>query len=200
MISLDWATPWAGLLALAPLLLAWLARRRQRRLNAWADPHLLPWAVAARGVRRPVTGWIDALAWLLLALAAAGPRLPLELPASGIPRTYRARTFGDVTQEQLESLMDGITVEGMRYGPINANMERRTGRNQWIELTLTEGKNREVRRVLEYLGLETSRLLRTAYGPFNLGDLPRGAAVEIPQVQVERFVKSLPTTKKADAE
>ncbi len=88
MISLDWATPWAGLLALAPLLLAWLARRRQRRLNAWADPHLLPWAVAARGVRRPVTGWIDALAWLLLAVAAAGPRLPLELPASvdSVPR------------------------------------------------------------------------------------------------------------------
>ena len=115
----------------------------------------------------------------------------MELPSSEIPRTYRARTFGDVTQEQLESLMDGITVEGMRYGPINANLERSTGRNQWIELTLTEGKNREVRRVLEALGLQVSRLMRTKYGPFELLDLPRGQAVQIPQVMVERFRSTL---------
>ena len=103
----------------------------------------------------------------------------LELPATGVPRTYRARTFGAVSQAQLEDLMDGIAVEGVNYGPINANLERRTGRNQWIELTLTEGKNREVRRVLEHLGVKVSRLLRTAYGPFGLADLARGAAVEI---------------------
>ncbi len=111
----------------------------------------------------------------------------LELPSTGIPRTYRARTYGDVSQAQLEDLADGIEIEGVRYGSINANMERRTGRNQWIELTLTEGKNREIRRVLEHLGLEVSRLLRTAYGPFELADLPRGAAGEIAPVQVERF-------------
>lgn len=115
----------------------------------------------------------------------------MELPSSGIPRTYRARTFGDVTQDQLESLMDGITVEGMRYGPINANLERSTGRNQWIELTLSEGKNREVRRVLEHLGLQVSRLLRTAYGPFYLDELPRGAVVELRREDVERFAASL---------
>lgn len=115
----------------------------------------------------------------------------LELPATEIPRTYRARTFGDVTQEQLEDLMDGIEIEGMRYGPIDANLERRTGRNQWIELTLTEGKNREVRRVLEHLGLEVSRLIRVAYGPFGLADLPRGAAQEIRKEDIERFRSSL---------
>lgn len=115
----------------------------------------------------------------------------MELPATGIPRTYRARTFGAVTQEQLEDLIEGIEIDGMRYGKIDANMERSTGRNQWIEVTLTEGKNREVRRVLEHLGLEVSRLLRTSYGPFQLMDLPRGAAVEIRQVDVERFRKSL---------
>ena len=115
----------------------------------------------------------------------------LELPSSGVPRTYRARTFGEISQEQLEGLIEGVTIEGMNYGRIDANLERRTGRNQWIELTLTEGKNREVRRVLEHLGLQVSRLLRTAYGPFELLDLPRGAAVEIRQVDVERFVKSL---------
>ncbi|MBS0255660.1 MAG: rRNA pseudouridine synthase [Proteobacteria bacterium] len=117
----------------------------------------------------------------------------LELPASGVPRTYRARTFGDITQERLEDLIEGITIEGVHYGKIDANMERRTGRNQWIELTLTEGKNREVRRVLEHLGLQVSRLLRVAYGPFVLGDLPRGAAGEVAQIEVERFRKGLKT-------
>jgi len=111
----------------------------------------------------------------------------LELPATGIPRTYRVRTYGDISQARLEELAEGIEIEGVRYGSINANMERRTGRNQWIEMTLTEGKNREIRRVLEHLGLEVSRLLRTSYGPFELADLPRGAAGEIAPVQVERF-------------
>ena len=115
----------------------------------------------------------------------------MELPSSGIPRTYRARTFGDISQNRLEELVEGITIEGMHYGSINANMERRTGRNQWIELTMTEGKNREVRRVLEHLGLQVSRLLRIAYGPFRLDDLGRGQAVEIAQKEVERFRKSL---------
>ena len=115
----------------------------------------------------------------------------MELPKTGLPRTYRARTFGDITQEQLEELIEGIEIDGVRYGKIDANMERRTGRNQWIEVTITEGKNREVRRVLEYLGLEVSRLIRTAYGPFELLDLPRGQAVEIRQVEVERLRKSL---------
>jgi len=117
----------------------------------------------------------------------------MELPANGIPRTYRARAFGDVSQAQLEDLIQGVTIEGIKYGRIDANLERRTGRNQWIELTLTEGKNREVRNVLEHLGLEVSRLMRTAYGPFELGDLPRGAAGEIRQKDVEQFRKHLAT-------
>jgi len=115
----------------------------------------------------------------------------MELPASGIPRTYRARAFGEITQAQLDDLMDGIEIEGVRYGQIEADLERSSGRNRWIVLTLTEGKNREVRRVLEHLGLQVSRLLRTAYGPFQLADLPRGQAVEIRQVDVERFRKGL---------
>jgi len=115
----------------------------------------------------------------------------LELPATGIPRTYRARTFGDISQDRLEELVEGIEIEGVRYGPIDANMERSTGRNQWIELTLTEGKNREVRRVLEHLGLQVSRLLRIAYGPFLLADLPRGMADEVRPTDVERFRTAL---------
>ncbi len=120
----------------------------------------------------------------------------MELPSSGIPRTYRARTYGSVTQAQLEELIEGVTIEGMHYDRIDANMERRTGRNQWIELTLSEGKNREVRRVLEHLGLEVSRLLRISYGPFQLLDLPRGQAVEIRQADVERFTQSLKAAPK----
>ena len=103
----------------------------------------------------------------------------LELPASGIPRTYRARAFGEVAQSQLEDLIEGVEIDGVRYGSIDANLERSSGRNLWIEMTITEGKNREVRRVLEHLGLKVNRLIRVGYGPFNLGDLPRGQAVEL---------------------
>lgn len=115
----------------------------------------------------------------------------LELPATGVPRTYRARTFGDITQARLEELMEGIEVDGVVYGRIDANMERRTGRNQWIEMTLTEGKNREVRRVLEALGLQVSRLIRVAYGPFVLGEMPKGSAGEVPAKHLEAFRRTL---------
>ena len=120
----------------------------------------------------------------------------LELPSSNVPRTYRARVFGEVSQAQLDDLIEGVEIDGVRYGRIEADLEGAAksgsgGRNRWVLLTLTEGKNREVRRVLEHLGLQVSRLLRVGYGPFNLGELPRGAAVEIPQAQVERLRKSL---------
>lgn len=115
----------------------------------------------------------------------------MELPKTGVERTYRARTFGDVTQNQLEELYRGVTVEGMHYGPIEANLERRTGRNQWIEMTLTEGKNREVRRVLEHLGLKVSRLIRTRYGPFKLGDLAKGEIEAVRRHDLVKFRKTL---------
>ncbi|MBB5709264.1 pseudouridine synthase [Sphingomonas xinjiangensis] len=111
----------------------------------------------------------------------------LELPATGVERSYRARAYGQVTQAQLEELMLGIEIEGIRYGSINANIERRTGANLWIEMTLTEGKNREVRRVLEHLGLQVSRLIRTRYGPFYLGDLPGGDVDEIRPADLQTF-------------
>ncbi|MFN3989011.1 MAG: pseudouridine synthase [Erythrobacter sp.] len=115
----------------------------------------------------------------------------MELPASQVPRTYRARAFGEVTQGRLDELMEGIEIDGIRYGPINANLERASGRNLWLEITITEGKNREVRRVLEHLGLKVNRLIRTAYGPFELADLPRGQAVMIPKQALTRFLAQL---------
>ncbi|HEX8193290.1 MAG TPA: pseudouridine synthase [Allosphingosinicella sp.] len=128
---------------------------------------------------------------LLLLTTDGGLKRQLELPATGVERTYRARTFGEITQETLETLIEGIEIEGIRYGPIDANLERRTGRNQWIELKLREGKNREVRRVLEHLGLQVSRLIRTAYGSFYLGDLPPGAVDEVRQHELVEFRKGM---------
>jgi 23S rRNA pseudouridine2605 synthase len=115
----------------------------------------------------------------------------LELPSTGVPRIYRARAYGEIHQEQLEALSEGITIDGIRYGPIDANMERRTGRNVWIEIKITEGKNREVRRVLEHLELQVSRLIRVAYGEFILADLPAGEVVEVRQHDLEEFRKTL---------
>jgi len=115
----------------------------------------------------------------------------LELPKTGVVRRYRARAFGDVTQAQLEDLAEGVTVEGVRYGPIDANLERRTGRNCWIELSLTEGKNREVRNVLAYLGLQVSRLIRTSYGPFSAEGMTPGNIGEVQREELFRFRQSL---------
>ena len=115
----------------------------------------------------------------------------MEMPATGVERTYRARVFGDISQAQLEELIHGIEIDGVRYGKIDANLERRTGRNGWLEMTLTEGKNREVRRVLEHFELEVSRLIRTRYGPFVLGDLEPGAVGEVRRVDLINFRNTL---------
>ncbi|BAK66036.1 ribosomal large subunit pseudouridine synthase B [Sphingobium sp. SYK-6] len=128
---------------------------------------------------------------LLLLTTDGELKRQLELPATGVERTYRARVFGEVSQAQLEDLIEGVEIEGMRYGRIDANLERRTGRNQWVEMTLTEGKNREVRRVLEHLGLRVSRLIRTRYGPFVLGDSQPGEVVEVRRVDLVKFRKTL---------
>jgi 23S rRNA pseudouridine2605 synthase len=131
---------------------------------------------------------------LLLLTTDGELKRQLELPATGVERTYRARVFGEVSQARLEELIHGIEIEGVRYGQIDANMERRTGRNAWVEMRLREGKNREVRRVLEHLGLKVSRLIRTAYGPFPLADLPAGAVDEVRQHDLVAFRKSLGTS------
>ncbi|MDQ2891546.1 MAG: pseudouridine synthase, partial [Pseudomonadota bacterium] len=136
---------------------------------------------------------------LLLLTTDGALKRQLELPSTGVERAYRARTYGQVSQSQLEDLADGIEIEGMRYGSINANMERRTGANAWIEMILTEGKNREVRRVLEHLELQVSRLIRTRYGPFLLGDLAPGEIGEVKQNDLVNFRKWLDSPKRGNA-
>jgi len=104
----------------------------------------------------------------------------LELPSTGWARRYRVRAYGRTDQAKLDTLQKGITVDGVKYGPIQAFLEHDKGTNVWITMTLREGKNREIRRVLEAVGLEVNRLIRTSYGPFQLGDLEEGVVREIP--------------------
>lgn len=103
----------------------------------------------------------------------------MELPATGLKRSYRARAYGRITQKELDRLRDGIVHEGEEYKSIIAKLDRATGSNCWIEVTLSEGKNREVRRALESLGLKVNRLIRVTYGPFALDDLGPGALEEV---------------------
>ena len=137
-------------------------------------------------------GRLDFMTEGLLLLTNDGElKRQLELPRTGVVRRYRARAFGAVSQQQLEALSEGLTVDGIHYGSIDANLERRTGRNCWIELAIAEGKNREVRRILEHLGLQVSRLIRTAYGPINLAGLEPGQVAEISREELFRFRQSL---------
>ena len=137
-------------------------------------------------------GRLDFMTEGLLLLTNDGElKRKLELPSTAVVRQYRARAFGHVTQAQLDRLAEGITVEGIHYGSIIANLERRTSRNFWIELSLTEGKNREVRRVLAHLGLQVSRLIRTAYGPLTLRGLEPGDADEVPPGELDEFRRTL---------
>lgn len=105
----------------------------------------------------------------------------LELPSTGWLRRYRIRVHGVPTPETMKKLADGVVVEGLAYGPIETVIDRTVGYNSWLTVGLREGKNREVRRVFEWLGLPVSRLIRIAYGPFQLGKLERGAVEEVPQ-------------------
>lgn len=104
----------------------------------------------------------------------------LELPANAWLRRYRVRVHGRPAPEALAKLARGITVDGVAYGPIEAVMDATKGDNAWLSLTLREGRNREIRRVMAHLGFRVSRLIRLAYGPFQLGTLPRGAVAEVP--------------------
>jgi 23S rRNA pseudouridine2605 synthase len=107
----------------------------------------------------------------------------LELPSGGWVRRYRVRARGRVTQEKLDTLKNGVTVEGVVYGAIEAKLDKAKegpqGANLWLSVAITEGKNREVRRVMEHLGLTVNRLIRLAYGPFQLGTLASGAVEEV---------------------
>ena len=117
---------------------------------------------------------------LLLLTNDGGLARVLELPATGWLRRYRVRALGRVMQPELDRLRAGVTVEGVHYGPIEATLDREQGANIWLTVGIREGKNREVRKVLETLGLKVNRLIRVAFGPFELGGLDDGKVEEVP--------------------
>ncbi|MEQ9506914.1 MAG: pseudouridine synthase [Hyphomonas sp.] len=130
----------------------------------------------------------------------------LELPKSGLERTYRARAKGTVTDQKIAELASGITVDGVRYAPIKAVFDREMGANSWLTVTLSEGKKREVRRALESVGLLVNRLIRVSYGPFLLDVLKPGQVEEIPAGLLAEALASLgaprddaPVTRKPPA-
>jgi 23S rRNA pseudouridine2605 synthase len=104
----------------------------------------------------------------------------LELPATGWVRRYRVRVNGAVEQKHLDQLARGVEVEGVRYGPIEAVLDRNQGANAWITMALTEGKNREIRKICGHFGWPVSRLIRVAFGPFQIGHLEKGDIEEVP--------------------
>ena len=116
---------------------------------------------------------------LLLLTNDGGLARVLELPDTGWLRRYRVRAHGEVTQAQLDQLKNGIEVDGVKYGSIDATLERDQGANVWLVFAIREGKNREVRNVMAHLGLEVNRLIRVSYGPFQLGEIEEGKAEEV---------------------
>jgi 23S rRNA pseudouridine2605 synthase len=116
---------------------------------------------------------------LLLLTNDGGLARVLELPETGWLRRYRVRALGRVTQEQLDALREGVTVDGIHYGPIEATLDRDQGSNVWLTFAIREGKNREVRNVLGHLGLQVNRLIRTSFGPFQLRELAEGGVEEV---------------------
>ncbi|MFC1998339.1 pseudouridine synthase [Chloroflexota bacterium] len=136
-------------------------------------PHNLPRVVSVGRLDMDTEG-------LLLLTNDGSLARKLELPSTGWIRKYRVCVHGKPNENKLARLKNGIEIDGIRYGPINARIERIRIRDTWLTFALSEGKNREIRRVCQHLRLHITKLIRISYGPFELGDLPRGAAVEVP--------------------
>ena len=143
-------------------------------------------ALAGRLPRVISVGRLDLTTEGLLLLTNSGDlSRRLELPSTGWARRYRVRAYGRVTQSTLDKLKDGIEIDGVQYGPVRATFDQQQGGNAWITLSINEGKNREVRTLMRHLGLTVNRLIRTAYGPFQLGKLPKDAIEEVPGKQLK---------------
>ena len=104
----------------------------------------------------------------------------LELPATGWIRRYRVRAYGIVNSAALQAIAKGVEIDGVKYGPVEAKIDKTQGDNQWLTIAIREGKNREVKKICEYLGLKVNRLIRVSFGPFLLGEMARGAIEEVP--------------------
>jgi len=141
-------------------------------------------AVADRLPRVISIGRLDLTTEGLLLLTNDGALArQLELPANAWVRRYRIRAYGKIDQKSLDALAAGVTIDGVVYKPIRATLDQTKGGNVWITASITECKNREIRKVMDFLGLKVNRLIRTAFGPFQLGAMPEGAVEEVPAKQ-----------------
>jgi len=127
---------------------------------------------------------------LLLLTNNGGLARMLELPATGLPRNYRIRVFGEPNERKLKWMEDGISINGIRYGSIKAVVTRKSKSNSWLDVNLHEGKNRELRNVFEHLDHQISRLIRISYGPFELGELKPGTITEVSEHALKRALKT----------
>ena len=170
--------------AAAPTRL-WRYHKPRGQVTTARDPQGRPTVFEALPAELPrvmPVGRLDINSEGLLLLTNDGAlKRRLELPETGWVRRYRVRVHGTPNPEAVAALAQGLTVAGVAYGPIRAVVERRTGRNAWLSVALSEGRNREVRRVMEHLGLTVNRLIRVSYGPFQLGRLPPGGVAEVPR-------------------
>jgi 23S rRNA pseudouridine2605 synthase len=160
-----------------------LYHKPRRLLTTRADPQQRPTIfdrLPAGLPRLVAVGRLDLNSeGLLLLTNEGGLARALELPSTGWLRRYRVRAHGRVTQPELDALRAGIEVDGIRYGPIEATLDREQGSNIWLTMAMREGKNREIRNVLGALGLEVNRLIRISFGPFRLGDISEGEVEEV---------------------
>jgi 23S rRNA pseudouridine2605 synthase len=171
------------LLARAERTRLFLYHKPRGLVTTHADPQRRPTIFAAlpKGLPRLVSvGRLDInTEGLLLLTNDGGLARVLELPQTGWLRRYRVRALGRVTQGELDALRGGVTIGGIRYGQIEATLDRKQGSNVWLTFAIREGKNREVRNVLAHLGLKVNRLIRVSFGPFQLGELAPGGIEEV---------------------
>ncbi len=162
----------------------WLYYKPEGLVTSHKDPQGRPTVFAnlPKELPRVVSiGRLDLNSEGLLLLTNSGElSRKLELPSNGWSRRYKVRVHGRVNEKSLADLQNGITVDGINYGPIKAEIETVKGSNAWLMITLSEGKNREIRRVMKHLGLDVARLIRLSYGPFQLGALKPGEVKEVP--------------------
>ncbi|MBP5343494.1 MAG: rRNA pseudouridine synthase [Alphaproteobacteria bacterium] len=164
----------------------WLYNKPAGLVTTYQDPQGRPTVFDAlpKSLGRVISvGRLDLNSEGLLVLTNDGALARfMELPSTGLKRTYRVRVHGAVTKEMVGRLSKGIKIEGVAYAPCGIQLEKHSGTNTWLIMTLKEGKNREIRRMMKFFGLEVSRLIRISYGPYELGDLPKGKVKEVPCV------------------
>lgn len=171
----------------------WLYHKPTGLVTTHKDPEGRPTVFSAlpKNMPRVISiGRLDLTSEGLLLLTNDGELArKLELPATGWIRRYRVRVYGSVTPRMLADMKKGVNVDGVQYGSVEAAIDQQKGGNTWLTVALTEGKNREIRKIFEHFDCQVNRLLRLSYGPFQLGALPRGEVKEVTGKVLKSFVK-----------